>query len=73
MSTEAAHGKATETGSVVLSLDGRTLLTRGGDDTVKSAYQYLHRAFYTADLLFFSAYQHGTFVPSKNHSIPSAV
>lgn len=39
MSMETAHGKSTETGSVALSLDGRTLLTRGGDDTVKSAYR----------------------------------
>lgn len=36
MSMEGAHGKATETGSLALSLDGRTLLTRGGDDTVKT-------------------------------------
>jgi len=36
MTAENAHGKSTETGSVVLSMDGRTLLTRGGDDTVKS-------------------------------------
>ncbi|KAG8805551.1 hypothetical protein FRC17_005456 [Serendipita sp. 399] len=36
MSMESAHAKATETGSIVLSLDGRTLLTRGGDDTVKT-------------------------------------
>lgn len=36
MSMETAHGKGTETGSIVLSMDGRTLLTRGGDDTVKS-------------------------------------
>jgi len=32
---EAAHAKNTETGSVVFSVDGRTVLTRGGDDTVK--------------------------------------
>lgn len=36
MSKEEAHAKGTETGSVVLSMDGRTLLSRGGDDTVKS-------------------------------------
>ncbi|KAF8587351.1 transcription factor [Ramaria rubella] len=32
---EGAHVKNTDTGSVVFSIDGRTLLTRGGDDTVK--------------------------------------
>ncbi|KAG9057341.1 hypothetical protein FS842_007254 [Serendipita sp. 407] len=36
MSNETAHAKGTETSSIVLSLDGRTLLTRGGDDTVKT-------------------------------------
>ncbi|KAF8527864.1 transcription factor [Hysterangium stoloniferum] len=32
---EGAHTRNTDTGSVVFSIDGRTLLTRGGDDTVK--------------------------------------
>lgn len=32
-----AHTKGTETGSVVFAMDGRTVVTRGGDDTVKSA------------------------------------
>ncbi|TDL28564.1 WD40 repeat-like protein [Rickenella mellea] len=32
---EGAHGKGSETGSVGFSIDGRTLLTRSGDDTVK--------------------------------------
>lgn len=32
---EGAHVKNTDTGSVTFSIDGRILLTRGGDDTVK--------------------------------------
>jgi hypothetical protein len=42
-SIEGAHVKGTETGSIVFSVDGRTVLTRGGDDTVKrmcSAYPF---------------------------------
>lgn len=35
MTIESAHAKGTETGSLVFSVDGRTVLTRGGDDTVK--------------------------------------
>ncbi|KAI0786018.1 transcription factor [Abortiporus biennis] len=35
MSIEGAHGKGTETGSLIFSVDGRTVLTRGMDDTVK--------------------------------------
>lgn len=38
MTIEGAHTKGTETGSVVFSVDGRTVLTRGGDDTVKRGY-----------------------------------
>lgn len=35
MTIEGAHAKGFETASVVFSVDGRTVLTRGGDDTVK--------------------------------------
>ncbi|TBU35041.1 transcription factor [Dichomitus squalens] len=35
MTIEGAHAKGSETGSLVFSVDGRTVLTRGGDDTVK--------------------------------------
>lgn len=35
MTIEGAHTKGTEVGSMVFSVDGRTVLTRGGDDTVK--------------------------------------
>lgn len=35
MTVEGAHGKGMDTGSMVFSVDGRTVLTRGGDDTVK--------------------------------------
>ncbi|QRV90934.1 bromodomain associated protein [Ceratobasidium sp. AG-Ba] len=35
LSIEGAHVKGTETGSILFSLDGHTVLTRGGDDTVK--------------------------------------
>jgi WD repeat-containing protein 70 len=35
MSIENAFSKGTETGSVVFSVDGRSVLTRSGDDTVK--------------------------------------
>ena len=35
MTIEGAHAKGVETGSIVFSVDGRTVLTRGGDDTVK--------------------------------------
>ncbi|KAF9451784.1 transcription factor [Macrolepiota fuliginosa MF-IS2] len=35
MTIEGAHTKNSETGSLVFSVDGRTVLTRGGDDTVK--------------------------------------
>ncbi|KAF9042099.1 transcription factor [Panaeolus papilionaceus] len=35
MTIENAHVKGTETGSLVFSVDKQTVLTRGGDDTVK--------------------------------------
>lgn len=35
MTIEGAHVKGVETGSIGFSVDGRTVLTRGGDDTVK--------------------------------------
>ncbi|KAG1825606.1 transcription factor [Suillus subaureus] len=35
MTIEGAHTKGTDVGSLVFSVDGRTVLTRGGDDTVK--------------------------------------
>ncbi|KZW01930.1 transcription factor [Exidia glandulosa HHB12029] len=36
LSIEGAHTKGTDTGSVVFAMDGRTVITRGGDDTVKT-------------------------------------
>ncbi|KAG9128302.1 hypothetical protein FRC07_001237 [Ceratobasidium sp. 392] len=35
LSIEGAHVKGTETGSIAFAVDGHTMLTRGGDDTVK--------------------------------------
>lgn len=40
LSIEGAHSKGTETGSIVFGVDGRTVLTRGGDDTVKCTSYY---------------------------------
>ena len=43
LSLEGAHAKGTHTGSITLSIDGKTALTRGGDDTVKrETLDYLH-------------------------------
>lgn len=39
MTIEGAHTKGTEAGSVVFSVDGRTVLTRAGDDSVKRMYK----------------------------------
>jgi hypothetical protein len=39
MTIEGAHTKGTDVGSLVFSVDGRTVLTRGGDDTVKRTYE----------------------------------
>lgn len=36
LSIEGAHTKGTETGSIAFSMDGRTVVTRGGDDTLKT-------------------------------------
>jgi WD40 repeat protein len=35
MTIEGAHTKGTEVGSMTFSVDGRTMMTRGGDETVK--------------------------------------
>ena len=44
MTIENAHVKGTETGSVLFSVDRQTVLTRGGDETVKCvSLSYLHR------------------------------
>jgi hypothetical protein len=39
MTIEGAHTKGTVAGSLVFSVDGRTVLTRGGDDSVKRTYK----------------------------------
>lgn len=41
MTIEGAHTKGTEVGSMVFSVDGRTVMTRGGDDTVKCKLQLI--------------------------------
>jgi WD40 repeat protein len=42
LTIEGAHVKGTETGSLTFSVDGKTVLTRGGDDTVKRWYSSLN-------------------------------
>ncbi len=39
MTTQDAHVKGTETGSLSFSVDGNTILTRGGDHTVKRTFR----------------------------------
>lgn len=39
MTMQTAHVKGTETGSLTFSVDGNTILTRGGDHTVKRMLQ----------------------------------
>lgn len=64
MSIEGGHGKGTDTASVVFSLDGRTLLTRGGDDTVKSTFLTLFKIMCSFPIKL------GTFGLSKGRCIP---
>ena len=63
MTIEGAHVKNTETGSVVFSVDGHTLLTRGGDDTVKRNNYFLIIIWVTDSVLSF---QFGTSALSKS-------
>ncbi|KAG5341378.1 hypothetical protein C0989_011089 [Termitomyces sp. Mn162] len=59
MTIEGAHVKGTETGSMIFSVDGHTVLTRGGDDTVKCALRFvsynsnINREFVVWDLRAF--------------------
>ena len=62
MTIEGAHAKSTETGSLVFSVDGRTILTRGGDDTVKCT--SLTMSCFTSLLQQFQ--QYGIYDPSRN-------
>lgn len=39
ITTQYAHEKGTETGSLAFSVDGNTILTRGGDHTVKRTFR----------------------------------
>ncbi len=48
MTIEGAHAKGSEIGSLVFSVDGRTVMTRGGDDTVKCKSRvYCEHVFFT--------------------------
>lgn len=39
ITTQEAHVRGTETGSLSFSVDGNTILTRGGDHTVKRTFR----------------------------------
>jgi WD40 repeat protein len=63
MTAQDAHVKGTETGSLTFSVDGSTILTRGGDHTVK-------RTFHVRCLACCSQHpQYGTFVHSSGLSL----
>ena len=47
MTIQEAHAKQTETGSLTFSVDGSTILTRGGDDTVKRTFRVKSPACYS--------------------------
>jgi WD40 repeat protein len=47
ITTQDAHVKGTETGSLSFSVDGNTILTRGGDHTVKRTFRVESSACYS--------------------------
>ena len=47
ITTQEAHVKGTETGSLSFSVDGNTILTRGGDHTVKRTFRIENWACYS--------------------------
>ena len=63
MTIENAHTKGTETGSLVFSVDKQTVLTRGGDDTVKRAYLIIN----ISDLKRVDELQYGIYGHLKSH------
>ena len=63
MTTQNAHIKGTETGSLSFSVDGNTILTRGGDDTVKRTFRVEGSACYSLHL------QYGISVHSSGPSL----
>ncbi len=67
-----AHVKYTETSGITFSRDGRQVVTRGGDDTVKRKFgrAELHLLL---KLMEFSAVQFGISVRSKRLSIPQKI